>query len=184
MTAKKKTKKPVPPQFAKSVAARMESGAQLREAIELAVESQNEPVSALEIAAIAGELVGRKLDATYVGLLLRDMIDAGKIVARPETLEERKIRCEGRPLTGRIGNLYFRAGVKFPTRKTAVLVPGVRLGLPSTKVTSYGKRGAKFRKVSTKSAPSDLATLIEQMIDERMRKTEKKLERIRAILAE
>ena len=143
------------------------------------ISKSDQPMSAAEVRFRTEKFLGRRIDLPNLANLLDQLVAAGKLSARTETLAERAIRAGGSATRGRCGKLYF-AGKSVPARTKHF--SDIKLG--DGKATSeserrskskYAKKQARRRKagsgkraVQTGSKKStDTVALVKAMADER-----------------
>jgi hypothetical protein len=170
----------------------------LRKLVLAAVYEYNEPISVLEVTAHINNAFPGILN--YSDALVRYNLEAllkeGDILMRQETLEERTIRANGVPVTmNKPAHMFFRKGIGIPYRKSAELVPGVKLKgqgsharrpkAPSTK--AFNPKATAEEVLGTPRPSGDMAALdfmIEKLVAERTAEIQKKLDDANSKLAE
>lgn len=175
---------------------RMEQHIQLKDFVALVLEDQTQPLTVAEFTILINRELNRNYDKSTLRLLLNELVDERRAVVRTETNAERSIRSEGRSVPGVPSAIYFSAsaGVHTPPPRTiAVVVPGSELK------STFGRRpkrkklgrpvGSKNRptiQVPTTSvdAASTVELLIEQLVAERTRDIQAKLDDANAKLAQ
>lgn len=101
-----------------------------------------QPVTVLEVQRQL-ERQGISYDLSYVRLALNEMVTAGKLCMRSETMEERLLRANGATPTSILAALYFD-GMTVPARTQVEVFPGVVLkGVDSSRERKTGKAGRK-----------------------------------------
>jgi len=124
----------------------------LRDIIEHAVLSFDQPLSVAEVTAYVNEQLGEKYDKSTIRISLKELVSSGRLISRIETLNERTIRAGGRPANSRQAALYFDGQAdEVPARTVLEAVPGVTLQRP-------GRRGSgSLRKPTVRQARSKVA---------------------------
>jgi hypothetical protein len=171
--------------------------AHLRKLVLATVYEYNEPLSVLEVTAhINNAYPELNYSDAIVRYNLEALLKEGDVLMRQETLEERTIRANGVPVTmNKPAHMFFRKGIGIPYRKTAELVPGVKLKgqgsharrpkAPSTK--AFNPKATAEEVLGTPRPSSDMAALdfmIEKLVAERTAELQKKLDDANAKLAE
>jgi len=171
--------------------------AHLRKLVLATVYEYNEPLSVLEVTAhINNSYPELNYSDAIVRYNLEALLKEGEILMRQETLEERTIRANGVPVTmNKPAHMFFRKGIGIPYRKSAELVPGVKLKgqgshagkkkAPSTK--SFNPKATAEETLGTPRPSGDMAALdfmIEKLVAERTAELQKKLDDANAKLAE
>ena len=170
----------------------------LRKLVLATVYEYNEPLSVLEVTAHINNAFPGVLN--YSDALVRYNLEAllkeGDVLMRQETLEERTIRANGVPVTmNKPAHMFFRKGIGIPYRKSAELVPGVKLKgqgshagrkkSPTTK--AFNPKATAEEVLGTPRPSSDMAALdfmIEKLVAERTAEIQKKLDDANSKLAE
>jgi hypothetical protein len=171
--------------------------AHLRKLVLATVYEYNEPLSVLEVTAhINNAYPELNYSDAIVRYNLEALLKEGDVLMRQETLEERTIRANGVPVTmNKPAHMFFRKGIGIPYRKTAELVPGVKLKgqgsharrpkAPSTK--AFNPKATAEEVLGTPRPSGDMAALdfmIEKLVAERTAELQKKLDDANAKLAE
>lgn len=175
---------------------RIEQHIQLRDFVALVLEDQTQPLTVAEFTILVNRELNRNYDKSTFRLILNELVEEGRAVVRTETLDERALRSQGRSVPGVPSTIYFSAtaGVHTPPARTvAIVVPGSELKSTFGRRPKSKKRGrplgSKNRpaiQVSTKSvdAASTVELLIEQLVAERTRELQTKLDEANAKLAQ
>jgi hypothetical protein len=171
--------------------------AHLRKLVLATVYEYDEPLSVLEVTAhINNAYPELNYSDAIVRYNLEALLKEGDILMRQETLEERTTRANGVPVTmNKPAHMFFRKGIGIPYRKTAELVPGVKLKgqgaharrpkAPSTK--AFNPKATAEEVLGTPRPSGDMAALdfmIEKLVAERTAELQKKLDDANAKLAE
>ena len=171
--------------------------AHLRKLVLATVYEYDEPLSVLEVTAhINNAYPELNYSDAIVRYNLEALLKEGEILMRQETLEERTTRANGVPVTmNKPAHMFFRKGIGIPYRKTAELVPGVKLKgqgsharrpkAPSTK--AFNPKATSEEVLGTPRPSGDMAALdfmIEKLVAERTAELQKKLDDANAKLAE
>jgi hypothetical protein len=171
--------------------------AHLRKLVLATVYEYDEPLSVLEVTAhINNAYPELNYSDAIVRYNLEALLKEGDILMRQETLEERTTRANGVPVTmNKPAHMFFRKGIGIPYRKTAELVPGVKLKgqgaharrpkAPSTK--AFNPKATSEEVLGTPRPSGDMAALdfmIEKLVAERTAELQKKLDDANAKLAE
>jgi hypothetical protein len=171
--------------------------AHLRKLVLATVYEYNEPLSVLEVTAhINNAYPELNYSDAIVRYNLEALLKEGDVLMRQETLEERTVRANGVPVTmNKPAHMFFRKGIGIPYRKTAELVPGVKLKgqgsharrpkAPSTK--AFNPKATAEEVLGTPRPSGDMAALdfmIEKLVAERTAELQKKLDDANAKLAE
>jgi len=125
----------------------------LRDIIEHAVLSFDQPLSVAEVTAYVNEQLGEMYDKATIRISLKELVSSGRLIGRVETQEERTLRAGGKPSTSRPATLYFDGQAdEVPARTVLEAVPGVTLQGP-------GRRGSgrPLRKPTVRQARSKVA---------------------------
>lgn len=174
---------------------RIEQHIQLKDFVALVLDDQTQPLTVAEFTILVNRELQRNYDKSTFRLILNELVEEGRAVVRTETLDERALRSEGRAVPGVPSTIYFSAlaGVHTPPARTvAIVVPGSELKSTFGRRPKSKKRGrpvgSKNRptiQVPTKSvdAASTVELLIEQLVTERTRELQAKLDEANAKLA-
>lgn len=124
----------------------------LRDIIEHAVLSFDQPLSVAEVTAYVNDQLGEKYDKSTIRISLKELVSSGRLIGRVETMDERAIRANGQAMTSRPATLYFDGRAdEVPARTVSEAVPGVTLQGP-------GRRGSgSLRKPNVRQARSKVA---------------------------
>lgn len=174
---------------------RIEQHIQLKDFVALVLDDQTQPLTVAEFTILVNRELQRNYDKSTFRLILNELVEEGRAVVRTETLDERALRSEGRAVPGVPSTIYFSAlaGVHTPPARTvAIVVPGSELKSTFGRRPKSKKRGrpvgSKNRptiQVPTKSVDttSTVELLIEQLVTERTRELQAKLDEANAKLA-
>lgn len=175
---------------------RIEQHIQLRDFVALVLEDQTQPLTVAEFTILVNRELNRNYDKSTFRLILNELVEQGRAVVRTETLAERALRSEGRSVPGVPSAIYFSAAAGVhtpPARSVAIVVPGSELQSPYGRPRKAKKRG---RPLGSKNRPtiqaptkpvdaaSTLELLIEQLVAERTRDLQTKLDDANAKLAQ
>ena len=174
---------------------RAQNHIQLKDFVALALEDQTQPLTVAELTIFVNRELGRNYDKSTIRLIMNELVKENRAVVRIETLAERALRSEGRSVPGTPSAIYFSAlaGVQTPpARSVAIVVPGSELR------STFGRRpkakrrgrplGSKNRPpIAMPTQPADATStvelLIEQLVKERTRDIQAKLDEANAKLA-
>ena len=175
---------------------RIEQHIQLRDFVALVLEDQTQPLTVAEFTILVNRELNRNYDKSTFRQILNELVDQGRAVVRTETYAERALRSEGRSVPGVPSAIYFSAtaGVHTPPARTvAIVVPGSELQSTFGRRPKAKKRGrplgSKNRPtipvpMKTIDAASTVELLIEQLVAERTRELQTKLDDANAKLAQ
>lgn len=168
---------------------------QLKDFVLLALDDQTQPLTVAELTIFVNRELGRNYDKSTIRLIMNELVKEKRAVVRTETIAERALRSEGRSVPGTPSAIYFSslAGVQTPPPRTvAVVVPGSELRSTFGRRPKAKKRG---RPLGSKNRPtiqlplaagdtaSTVELLIEQLVVERTRELQAKLDEANAKLA-
>ena len=181
--------------FKNLIEARAQDHIQLKDFVALALDDQTQPLTIAELTIFINRELNRNYDKSTIRIIMHELVLENRAVVRVETLAERALRSEGRSVPGTASTIYFSAlaGVQTPPARTvAIVVPGSELRSTFGRRPKAKKRrrplGSKNRptiQVPVKSADSSLTVelLIEQLVKERTRELQTKLDEANAKLA-
>lgn len=178
---------------------RIEQHIQLKDFIALMLEDQTQPLTIAELTVLLNRELQRHYDKATVRLTMNELVQEKRAVVRTETQSERMLRSSGKPVPGTASAIYFSAagGAHTPPPRTvAIAVEGVDLS-KSTLIGKNMKRRGRPRKHHVVKLPITSATdqsattatittvelLIEQLVAERTRELQAKLDDANAKLA-
>ena len=174
---------------------RIEQHIQLRDFVALVLEDQTQPLTVAEFTILVNRELNRNYDKSTFRQILNELVEEGRAVVRTETYAERALRSEGRSVPGVPSAIYFSAtaGVHTPPARTvSIVVPGSELQSTFGRRPKAKKRG---RPLGSKNRPtiqlptkpvdaaSTVELLIEQLVAERTRELQAKLDEANAKLA-
>jgi F0F1-type ATP synthase membrane subunit b/b' len=180
--------------FKKIIEARVQDRIQLKDFVSLALDDQTQPLTIAELTVLINRELNRNYDNSTIRTIMHELVYENRAVVRTETIAERNLRSEGRSVPGTPSTIYFSslAGVQTPPKRTiAIVVPGTELR------STFGRRpkakrrgrppGAKNRPkiqapVKSAEASSTVELLIEQLVKERTREIQAKLDEANAKL--
>ena len=174
---------------------RAQNHIQLKDFVALALEDQTQPLTVAELTIFVNRELQRNYDKSTIRLIMNELVSERRAVVRTETYAERALRSEGRSVPGTPSSIYFSAlaGVQTPPARTvAIVVPGSELRSTFGRRPKVKKRGrplgSKNRPtivVPAKPADASLTVelLIEQLVKERTREIQTKLDEANAKLA-
>jgi hypothetical protein len=174
---------------------RAQNHIQLKDFVALALEDQTQPLTVAELTILINRELNRNYDKSTIRLIMNELVSERRAVVRIETIAERALRSEGRSVPGTPSAVYFSAlaGVQIPPARTvAIVVPGSELR------STFGRRPAKKKRgrplgsknrptIPMPAKPADASLtvelLIEQLVKERTRELQTKLDEANAKLA-
>jgi len=181
--------------FKNLIEARAQNHIQLKDFVALALEDQTQPLTVAELTIFVNRELKRNYDKSTIRLIVNELVLERRAVTRIETLAERTLRSEGRSVPGTPSAIYFSAvaGVYTPPARTvAIVVPGSELRSTFGRRAKVKKRGRPLGSKNrptipapVKSADASLTveSLIEQLVKERTREIQTKLDEANAKLA-
>lgn len=152
---------------------RREQGEETRNTIKMIVKESDQPITTAEVARIHELTSGRRLNYTYISMILNDAVAAGELSSRQETVLECDLRVgAGARSASRLSKLYWRSAKTVPTRTRGKIVDGVESSTALTyqknsKYSKKAKRAAKKNAGVAKAAPNmtgDISVMIELLV--------------------
>lgn len=125
----------------------------LRDIIEHAVLSFDQPLSVAEVTAYVNDQLDEKYDKATIRISLKELVSSGRLIGRVETMDERAIRANGQAMTSRPATLYFDGQAdEVPARTVSEAVPGVVLQGPGRRPSGRALPKPTVRQARSKVA--------------------------------
>lgn len=173
---------------------RIEQHNQLKGFVALVLDDQTQPLTVAELTTLVNRELQRNLHNSTIRLIVNELVNEKRAVTRVETQSERALRAGEKPVPGTASAIYFSTagGAHTPPMRTvAVAVTGVDLSKSTLMRKTMKRRGRPpgSKNKGSNSLPSTpdstktIELLIEQLVAERTRELQSKLDEANAKLA-
>ena len=137
----------------------------LLEYIELVLIESDQPLTVIELAAKVSQDLGKRYDPNTIRLLVKELKEAGKVSFRIESVDERRVRANGKKVRNLVATLWWAPAGEVPQRTVTEAVPGVVLTDESGR--KQGTPNSKLKKIfpKTKDAPETTIPVANPVVD-------------------
>jgi len=172
----------LPERLRKIVDARSEDHATLIDLVALYLEEATQPLTAVEVAALIEQKLGRKTHVNLARIYLQELQKQGRVSNRGEAHKERVVRANGLKVRTLQATLWWAPAGEVPERTITEAVPGIVLTDTSGRKPGVQKwKNKKTIKQETTQSNEELSKnpvidyLVNKLVEERTRSIQDEL---------
>lgn len=135
------------------------------ELVYLYLEEATQPLTAIEVAALLEQKLGKKIDPNLARLYLQELEKRGKVSHRLETTEERQIRANGQKARALHAQLWWAPAGDVPARTITEAVPGIILSDKSGRRLGQKNKKIESIEIVEVSSPASQNPVIDYLVD-------------------
>ena len=174
-----RTPRHLPEKLRKIVDARSEEHKTLLDLIGLYLEEATQPLTAIEVAALVEQKLGRKTDPNLARIYLQELEKQGRVSHRVETSQERKVRANSQKVRALHAQLWWAPAGEVPERTITEAVPGIILSDRSGRqpgIKNKKTESVELVDVSTATSQNPVIDyLVNKLVEERTRAIQEEL---------
>lgn len=174
-----RTTRHLPEKLRRIVDARTEDHKTLLDLVNLYLQEATQPLTAIEVAALIQQKLGRKTDPNIARLYLQQLEKQGLVSHRVETSQERKVRANSQKVRALHAQLWWAPAGEVPERTITEAVPGIILSDKSGRQPGKKNKNVESIEIVEASIPTSqnpvIDYLVNKLVEERTRSIQDEL---------
>jgi len=174
-----RTPRHLPEKLRRIVDARTEDHKTLLDLVNLYLQEATQPLTAIEVAALIQQKLGRKTDPNIARLYLQQLEKQGRVSHRVETSQERKVRANSQKVRALHAQLWWAPAGEVPERTITEAVPGIILSDKSGRQPGTKNKNVESIEIVEAPIPTSqnpvIDYLVNKLVEERTRSIQDEL---------
>ena len=174
-----RTPRHLPEKLRRIVDARTEDHKTLLDLVNLYLQEATQPLTAIEVAALIQQKLGRKTDPNIARIYLQQPEKQGLVSHRVETSQERKVRANSQKVRALHAQLWWAPAGDVPERTITEAVPGIILSDKSGRQPGTKNKNVESIEIVEAPIPTSqnpvIDYLVNKLVEERTRSIQDEL---------
>lgn len=174
-----RTPRHLPEKLRRIVDARTEDHKTFLDLVNLYLQEATQPLTAIEVAALIQQKLGRKTDPNIARIYLQQLEKQGLVSHRVETSQERKVRANSQKVRALHAQLWWAPAGEVPERTITEAVPGIILSDKSGRQPGTKNKNVESIEIVEAPIPTSqnpvIDYLVNKLVEERTRSIQDEL---------